>query len=292
MSKGATPADSQDAGTAADNLRSGRSDIHSMGFPLFALAKGGTVPSYRNGAIEIEVIPSARGAATIWDKDILLYLAARAAEVRDRTGRVPHEITVCGATLLQGIGRGIGGRDYRELEAALDRLSGTHVKTNVHNNGQRTPANFGFIGYQYIAGPEKLIRFELHGWLYQALEAGAILAVPPDFFALSGAIERRLYEIARRHCGAKASWHLNLSTLQAKLGSRFSLARLRYYLRTKIAPAHRLVVLDYFLSLGRDDFVYFFRDDPKGRSAWALWLKNEYAADIQARPHVPAAPCD
>ena len=40
-----------------------------------------------------------------------------------------------------------------------------------------------------------------------------------DYFRLRKPLERRIYELARKHCGAKQEWKIGLAKLQAKCGS-------------------------------------------------------------------------
>ncbi len=55
-----------------------RGDRTLMAFPFFALSKGKwTKPlAYENGSVSIEIVPTAKGAATIYDKEVVLYIAS------------------------------------------------------------------------------------------------------------------------------------------------------------------------------------------------------------------------
>ena len=44
--------------------------------------------------------------------------------------------------MLRAVGRGVGGQNYKELEAALERLTGTVVETSVRAGRRRTRAMF------------------------------------------------------------------------------------------------------------------------------------------------------
>ena len=46
-----------------------------------------------------------------------------------------------------------------------------------------------------------------------------ILTLHPDYFSLGQALERRLYELARKHCGDKAWWEISLPLLLEKTGN-------------------------------------------------------------------------
>ena len=47
--------------------------------------------------------------------------------------------------LLVSTNRNTDGRGYEQLEAALDRLSGTRIKTNLKTNGPGIKEGFGLI---------------------------------------------------------------------------------------------------------------------------------------------------
>lgn len=57
-----------------------------MAFPFFALSKNAWMKplAYATGDMSIEVRPSARGVATIFDKEIMLYIAALIAAKIDQ----------------------------------------------------------------------------------------------------------------------------------------------------------------------------------------------------------------
>ena len=63
-----------------------RGERSLMAFPFFALAKNAWMKplSYSTPTVSIEVRPSARGVATIYDKEIVLYIASLMASVHCR----------------------------------------------------------------------------------------------------------------------------------------------------------------------------------------------------------------
>lgn len=67
-------------------------------------------------------------------------------------------------------------------------------------------------------------------------------------------LARRLYEIARKHCGHQASWRISLPLLQTKSGSRSSLREFRRAVR-RIAEDKSLP--QYEMRLEDDDHVLF-----------------------------------
>ena len=75
-----------------------------------------------------------------------------------------------------------------------------------------------------------------------------------DYFRLRRPLERRIYEIARKHCGSQKRWHINLAKLQDKTGSNAPLKKFRLNIRQIIEGDH---LPFYTLELTTDDLVIF-----------------------------------
>ena len=58
-----------------------------------------------------------------------------------------------------------------------------------------------------------------------------VLTMDRAYFQLSRSIDRRLCEIARKHCGDQALWKIDIDQLAAKVGTRVSRAKFRDELR-------------------------------------------------------------
>jgi plasmid replication initiation protein len=55
-----------------------------------------------------------------------------------------------------------------------------------------------------------------------------VLAISPDYFKLDGGLERRLYQLARKHVGKQRQWRIGLPLLAQKVGSA---QQLRFFKR-------------------------------------------------------------
>ena len=55
-----------------------------------------------------------------------------------------------------------------------------------------------------------------------------MLSINRDYFKLTGGIERRLYELARKHCGRQPYWKVGVETLWEKSGSQGELKKFRH----------------------------------------------------------------
>ena len=55
-----------------------RGERSLMAFPFFALSKGKWTKTlaYKTDKVSIEIVPTAKGVATIYDKEIVLYIAS------------------------------------------------------------------------------------------------------------------------------------------------------------------------------------------------------------------------
>jgi plasmid replication initiation protein len=187
-----------------------KADRHSMEHPMFSLSKTPDRKEryYEHQGRQITIMPSSRGLATIWDKDILLYCISLLVEGLNR-GRndISRTVRLKAYDLLVVTNRSTGGDHYKRLEAAFDRLSGTRVKTNIVTNGVRVREGFGLIDNWKIIertpdrGRMVAVEVTLNEWLYNAVLAREVLTMNRDYFRLDGGLERRLYELARKHCG-------------------------------------------------------------------------------------------
>ena len=106
-------------------------------------------------------------------------------------------------------------------------------------------------------------------WLYQAiLRRRDILAVHPDYFRLSGGLERWLYRLARKAEPEKAdvpAISFRMATLHRQSGTTRELKKFAFDLR-RIAETQPLP--EYGLQIrrdGRHELVLFYRDPSKPR---------------------------
>jgi len=143
--------------------------------------------------------------------------------------------------LLVTTNRTTGGRSYEELRGALERLRSTSITTNISTNGTRQSRGFGLIDNWEIVersaanGRMLAVEITLNKWLYNALLAREVLTLNRDYFRLSGGLERRLYELARKHCGNQAKWKIRMELLHKKSGSRATLIKFRELLKRVVA---------------------------------------------------------
>ena len=244
-----------------------KDDIASMENPFFVLSKKKDMRclEYRKDNISISITPNLHGLPTIMDKDILLYCGSLIVAGINR-GETPNKtLRISCRDLLFSTNRPISGESYNRLRKALDRLTGVKVKTNIKTNKREQTNSFGFIdSYRIIESSKiknRMIRLEitLSEWFYNSLLGNEVLTINRDYFRLSKPLERRLYEIARKHCGKQDFWSIGLTNLIEKTGSTGSLRKFRFFIK-EIAESNHLP--DYTISINDDDKVTFYNRKP------------------------------
>jgi plasmid replication initiation protein len=230
-----------------------KGDRHSMEHPFFSLSKkpDRRIRRYQHNGVSVTVTPSVLGIATIWDKDILLYCISVLTEGLNQ-GRqdVSRTVRLRAYDFLVTTNRHTGGRDYDLLAAALNRLKGTVINTDIETNGVRQRAGFGLIDNwktierSHANGRMSAVEVTLNEWLYNAIVAREILTLHRDYFRLDGGLERRVYELARKHCGNQARWAVSMELLHKKSGSTASLKEFRRKIKAIVEdnalPQYRL----------------------------------------------------
>ena len=129
--------------------------------------------------------------------------------------------------------RKTNGEGYRLIKNSINRLTGSMIRTNIKTGHIRQEEMFHilesakFIESERIKGRLVSMEITLSDWLYNSLVSKQVLTIDREYFRLRKSIDRRLYEIARKHCGNKNEWVVSLETLHSKTGSRDVLAKFR-----------------------------------------------------------------
>ena len=211
-----------------------KDDQASMEHPMFSLSKTPdlNIRVYEHNGNSITITPSANGLATIWDKDVLLFAISTLIEAQNRGIPTSRNVRLRAHDLLVYCNRGVDGAKYDGLVRALERLVGTRIKTDITTGQKRTRRGFGLIESWSIvertsSNRMACIELTLSEWLYNAVVATEVLTLSRDYFRLRKGLERRLYELARKHCGLQAKFAIGLDTLLKKSGAMCSLKEFR-----------------------------------------------------------------
>ena len=242
-----------------------KGDMASMQHPIFSLSTKPDrhVRRYDHGDLFVEVKPSSDGLATVHDRDVLIYCISQIMAALNKGQKVSQVIRFQAHDLLKSTNRMTNGRGYEGLKAALERLAGTRISTNITTGGKEVFNNFGLIERFEIVrekrdGRMQDVEVKLSDWVFSALEHNEVLTLHRDYFRLRKPIERRLYELARKHCGRQSEGRVSLPVLQKKCGAVSSLREFRR-LVTKIVKEDQLHshIPDYSVTLCEDDMVTF-----------------------------------
>ena len=124
-----------------------KDDRALMEFPFFSLQKAPRMKPlvYDDGKVKIEVRPGDRGIATIWDKDVLIYIASVINDRIERGLPVEKTIRFNAYNLLQVTGRSSGKRAYELLLDAMFRLRSTTIVTTIAAGETKERRGFGWI---------------------------------------------------------------------------------------------------------------------------------------------------
>lgn len=176
-------------------------------------------------SVKVEAVP-AYGMATIWDGDILIWAASALNRIKaEGRNDVPRSLKVTAYDLLRSIQRDTGGKGYNDLKAALDRLATTTIFTSIRAKKGRDRRFSWLDGWEVEVDPitDKPIalKITLSDWVYEGIiNEKSVLTMHPDYFQLSGGLERAIYRIARKHAGDQDDgWTCRVSVLHEKTGS-------------------------------------------------------------------------
>lgn len=223
-----------------------KGDSASMEHPIFSLSKKPDlkIRRYENGEKWAEIRPSVKGLATVFDRDILIYCISQLIAAMNDNRPISQRLRLRAFDLLVATNRDTSGRGYLQLREALERLQGTQIATNVITGGKEVFDVFGLINRARIVretrdGRMQEVEIELSDWVFQAVEAQEVLTLDRRYFQLAKPLERRLYELARKHCGQQAGFRIGLEKLRGKCGSQSTMKEFRRLLQTIIADDER-----------------------------------------------------
>ena len=268
-----------------------KDDTASMEHPIFSLA---TKPDmrhleYRSGGNVLKIRPSGLGLPTIKDKDVLIFCISQLMHKKNRGEKIGNRVRFSARELSIATNRQIGGDHYARLENAFSRLQGTQFVTNVQTGNTVETKIFSLVNEAgFVRKADENFRLDycevvLSDWIMRAIEAAEVVTISNDYFRLRRPLERRIYEIARKHCGNQPRWQIGLAKLQEKTGSNAPLKRFRLNVREIIQNDHTPF---YKIELTKDDLVIFRPREPKRAAtkklvipAWAEERARSIAAE-------------
>lgn len=260
-----------------------KDDMASMDVPIFSLARHGDkkVRAYQRGNKSLTITPSVLGAATVFDKDLLLFVVSQIIEAKNKGLPVSRTVRVDSYDYLVGTDRGDGRKSFEGIMGTLRRLKGTNLETNITTGSVKQIKGFGLIeNYQILTEKKRtsidavtrVLSFEitLSEWLMNGLDEFQVLTLDRDYFKLSKSIDRRIYEIAKWHCRDQAMWKINIDLLAGKAG----ISRERFKFRLDIRGLiERQPLPGYFIALDTatsPDSVVFYSREPAALTRYLI----------------------
>lgn len=223
-----------------------RDDVDLMSMPFFTPEKQSFEPiefdrTVGEGARArrewLKISPGEFGVATIYDKDPLLYTRTQLIQAINEDRPVGRRIRFHIHDCLRSCNRHVGKADYEAFKMSLTRLKTTTVLTNITVGEDSIDEGFGWIESFKItrrrtaSGKEVMAACEmvLSEWLYGLMiNHSRAVSIDPEYFKLTGGLERALYGIVRKHVGQQSSWHIGVDKLRLLCGSRRELRKFKY----------------------------------------------------------------
>lgn len=261
--------------------------------PFYSLSKKPetAIRRYEHNGRWLEITPSVKGLATIYDKDILIYCISQIMHKLKQGDPVSQRVRINSRDLLVFTNRGTSGRDYIALMEALDRLEGTRIRTNIVTGDEEQIDGFGLIDASSIRRKHGLdgrllwCEVKLSEWVFNAIRAQEVLTLHRDYFRLRKPLERRVYEIARKHCGQQENWRIGLATLLKKSGSQSPEKRFRQMVRHLAKHDH---LPDYHVEFDDENDLVIFRNRGTLKLAGAFGAKSAWNGRLNGEVYAEA----
>lgn len=240
-----------------------KDDLASMEHPVFSLAtKPDTrVLNYEHKHVKIQITPSVKGLATIFDKDLLIYCVSQLMARKNQGQPISQTVQLQAHDLLVWTNRETSGDGYRRMVEAFERLGGTRITTNIKADGEEITNGFGLIDSFRVVrstptGRMSEVQVRLSDWMFKIIQGSEVLTLSRDYFRLRKPIERRIYEIARKHCGEQDEWRISVDLLQKKTGASSHGRAFKAMVRELVEHDH---LPDYSVALDGDQVVFVNR---------------------------------
>jgi plasmid replication initiation protein len=229
-----------------------KDDMASMEHPVFSLSVKPDMREleYRHDGKRIVVVPSGKGLATIMDKDILLYCISKLVHQLNASEEITPWVELTAHEVMVATNWRTNRESYQRFEDALDRLRGTTIKTNIETGDHMQVRGFGLIDAYEINrrgetgqadpfGRMTKVRIKVSDWTFRAVQSLEVLTINSRYFRLRRPLERRLYELARKHVGDQSRpFLIRLDKLQRKVGSNSPPKKFKYFLKQISQDGH------------------------------------------------------
>ena len=244
-----------------------KSDMATMEHPIYSLS---TKPerrrlSYTNGECKLELIPSSLGLPTVFDKDIMIYCISKLMRMQNEGKAFGPVVRLSTHDMLVETNRPTNNLGYERLLPALNRLRGVVINTTITTGDERTTRGFGLIDeFEYnrrgsmFSERLRYLEIKLSDWIFRAVTSAEVLPISRDYFRLRAPVDRRIYEIVRKHCGRQPSWRVGVELLQKKVGSKQAEKHFNAHIRNLVRSNH---LPDYAVTVEAGQAVFYKRTE-------------------------------
>lgn len=240
-----------------------KDEMSLMEYPFFSTSKGDKSELiYQSGNTKIKVRPSIEGVATVWDLDVLVFIASLINKAIEEGVKPSRTVIFKAGELLSATRRAGGKKGYEDLRKALFRLRGTTIETNIEADNLAIEGAFSWLqDFQFVmrkmpngARRMEAVSVTVSEWLFRKIVGErSVLSVSPDFFGITSGVGRRIYSYARKKCGRQESYIVSLSKLHQMIGVRSDKARFRRMLvkleEEQSLPAQERTIPQYNITL-------------------------------------------
>jgi plasmid replication initiation protein len=250
-----------------------KDDVNLMDIAPFSLSK-----TIRQGVIKYElkdcVITIEGGAevglVTAYDYDIFIHMVTHLAiTMRDyrnaeakglRPSLPPRTYRPNAAEILRFCRRSRGGKQYDQLQPALERLAATRYRiSNLASSSPRRGAeSFPLIGrFKVVSrtpqGKIDLLEIDIPEWVYNGVvspgETPTILTLNSDYFLIAQPLAKFIYRLARKATGARGIAEYGLDTLHHRSGSAMPFRKFREAIHEIVAATKTDPLPDFDLEI-------------------------------------------
>lgn len=232
-----------------------KDEMEGMTLPIFAISQKAQKELFydwvrHDGKVRMRIDAKA-GRPTQHDKDLLIFVVSALMAEYNASGTVPDVLEIQTRHYLIGTERKDGGTQYAQFEQTLERIENLRV-TTIEDQPDGTSdiaRQFMFFGESEVkvrteTGKVLAVRIPISNWLKGQITSKNVLTMTKDYFRLTGSLERRLYEICRKHCGKQGGWRVSFKVLHNLTGSGASLKRFKQSLiaiiESDVIPEYRL----------------------------------------------------
>ena len=222
-----------------------KDDMASMEHPVYSLSVKPDMREldYQYDNKRVTIVPSGKGLATIMDKDILLYCISKLVHQLNAGEEISPWVEMSAHETMVATNWRTNRESYQRFEDALDRLRGTTIKTDIPTGDFKQKRGFGLIdeyeitrkdedGEESVFGRMTRIRIRVSDWTFRAIQGMEVLTINPAYFRLRRPLERRIYELARKHVGDQGRpFRIGLEKLQKKVGSTSAPKKFKFFVK-------------------------------------------------------------